>query len=306
VGKQFASTFLTIFIPLMFFEIAYSQWFDPQTLNCVVLLEKLVDSTYVPHGTGFLIKLGTEDVIPIAITAKHLLNREKIYISIPSDKSFKEKYRKRQIKILNTTWHIEANRLRCEFETGIKDTKRFVVHPDSALDIAAFPLEIGTQVGLKGEDLFQITSIQVIGSSRIPSRSGFSLGTNAYFIGFPMGFGSSDPISPVLRSGTIAWISPKNKEFWLDAISLGGNSGSPVFTQATLNPQFGVIKPESPKLIGIIFGHYGEKIPMLQADAEKGIVIQKVREIENWGLARAIWCDDILAVARLALDTIKP
>jgi hypothetical protein len=78
---------------------------------------------------------------------------------------------------------------------------------------------------------------------------------------------------PLIRSGMIAWLADDSKEFLLDAFSMGGNSGSPIYTN------MGGIA----FYIGMIFGHW------------------ESNNNNNIGLARCYWADDVLEVVEKAL-----
>lgn len=294
---------LTVLVPTP--ELAFGQqWFNPQTLQCIVLIEKLVQGRYAPLGTGFLVTGEREDGKPILITAKHLMKRDKIFISIPADSeiiTYASKYQTTRFKIGDTWWHLTGERLRCEFETINKGLHKYVTHSDTAIDIAAFPLDVGTSLEKNGE-ILKVSKIALVPKNFYESKKNVQLGDDIYFVGYPFGLGSSDPLSPVLRSGTVAWIGPTGSEFLLDAMSYGGNSGSPVFTKATITKEFGVIANTPVYLIGMIFGHLKQDYPLLKIDTiqeQEALVVDTV-EIENLGLAKAVWIDEILEVVKKA------
>jgi hypothetical protein len=195
-----------------------------------------------------------------------------------------------------TTWTIEGQRLRTSFTTRIDSIDHYASHP--SLDIAAFPIGIGSRVGID-EDTLRVSPIRYLVRSFVLPREQVSLGDQVYFLGFPGGLGSLDPISPVLRGGNIAWIDPQAAEFWIDAVSLGGNSGSPVFTAAGRELD---LTPRPSMFIGMVFGHHGQRVLLPTVHEETLSIRIAATEIENWGLARAVWAKDILSVVEAAAD----
>ena len=278
-----------------------AEWFEQETLRSILLFEKLTDKGYRPHGTGFLVGARSDTSIyrydmRIAITNKHLLHgREEVYVSIPATDEF-IKYTKsagtKQVKVKSRMWSLDGKRLRTKFETIINDKKMYAVHDNPAIDIAAFQLNPPGIITTDDGKEVKVSNIALLGDSFVGSNKEIRLGRETYFVGFPWGFGSLDPISPVVRSASVAWIDPCHGEYWLDAISLGGNSGSPVFTK-TQKLQDDEL--EHAKLVGIIFGHHGDKRQLISIDTSCQAHIELL-EIENSQLARAVFINDILIV----------
>lgn len=299
--------FLLVTVFTLTTEVAFmQQWFDPRTLRCIVLIEKQVQNNYPALGTGFLVTSDREDGTrtPILVTAKHVLQRDKIFISIPADAeivAYASKYKKTRFKLGDIWWDLSGERLRCEFKPANNGRYRYATHSDTTLDIAAFPLDVRDTCELDGK-ILKISKVGVLLSSFFKSKKNVQLGDDIYFVGFPFGYGSSDPLSPVLRSGTVAWIKPNGQEFWLDALSYGGNSGSPVFTKSTMTPKLGVFENTPVYLIGMIVGHLAEYYPLQRLNISETLLVAETDtvEIENRGLARAVWVDEILEVVKKA------
>lgn len=299
-------------------HFTYSQWYNQFTEDCVILIEQHTNDKYYPVGTGFLIQSESESRYPVVVTNKHLLNRGNIFISIPADKEILDYARWKnisEITIGNRVWKLQDKRLRTEYNT-IKDGKlNYVLHEDTLIDIAAFPLEIRRFIstnddfdGLAKNQLpaargkIKCCSFTMVPRKFIGKREDMRLGRDTFFLGFPLGFGAEDPISPILRSGTIAWVDPEGKEFWLDAVSLNGNSGSPVFAKPNTEDN---LDEQHSRLIGMIYAHWGQNISLYVPDENNKVPVEAIKEIENLGLARAVWADDILNVVERA-ERIMP
>jgi len=275
------------------------EWFDPQTLRCLVLLERDATPEPTPLGTGFLALTPGPGPVAIVITAKHLLNRPSICVSVPAETSFvaycsNNQLRCDSLQVQGYTWDLDGSKLRCR--VSLRDCSRDLVvsHPDSGLDIAAFPLEIPKWLTVNGDTVL-VSKCLLLGPGYFLNRETIPLGTRTYFLGFPMGLGAGDCISPVLRSGSVAYIDHFGKEFWLDSVSMGGNSGSPVFTGSERTVS---LRYSPPQIVGMVVGHFCEHRTFLEeVSTPKGmVVVSAPAELENWGLARAIWAKDILVL----------
>lgn len=83
-------------------------------------------------------------------------------------------------------------------------------------------------------------------------------GMRIMYVGFPEGLGIGFPSTPILRSGSISLVSGNflcTHMVLLEAHSVGGNSGSPVFFVPELAIKGDELISQSPQLIGIIKGH---------------------------------------------------
>ncbi len=122
--------------------------------------------------------------------------------------------------------------------------------------------------------------------SKIRFRKDVSLGDEFYFIGFPLGLFVDKRLSPILRSGTVAWMSDESTHFILDAFSFGGNSGSPVFSKIILGRKPGELNWEDAYLSGMVVGHFYDEND------------HKI----NIGLAKCLWIDEIIKLTEDMLD----
>jgi hypothetical protein len=266
------------------------------SLHTVVLLEKKIDTFFIPHGTGFIVESGDKNYPSAIITNEHLLRNPNIYITISADQNLIDKMaeivktqhivgRRPTITINGNIWTFYDNKLRYNFKL-IPDST-FVY--DKSNDIAAFKLSIGNYLIQPDSTKFQVSNIICFDSSYYLSRESVPIGTDVYFIGFPYAIGTelgyspgyvtnmfSESIpSPVVRKGILAWASSNNNFFLIDAFSYSGNSGSPViaFNKSQTKPY----------LIGIVVGH-------LPSDSS-----------DNMGLAKCIWFDEVFKL----LDKLK-
>ncbi len=109
---------------------------------------------------------------------------------------------------------------------------KWVPHNDSGVDIVA------TVIGLipKKESVSLLTLDDFEEVARIRK------GDDVYYLGFPLGFGASYGVDPMVRKGIVALKEKKDKFFYIDATVAPGNSGGPVFR----------VRNNKPKLIGIV------------------------------------------------------
>ncbi len=262
-----------------------TSYLSEDILNSVVLLEKKVDDTYIPHGTGFLMVSYDEEYPIIVVTNEHVLRNKSIYVTIAVDSAFIEFMNKNNSKVItfrDQSWDFSGNKIRHKFDL-IPDST-FV--RDKELDIAAFKLNIGSSVDITDSTTLKVSNIISIGITSTMPKENIQLGTEVFFLGFPFSIGTeygwyykgkftrlfseSIPV-PLVREGIVSWASPNWDLFLLDALSYNGNSGSPIFTK---NSQGG------PYLIGIVRGH-------LDSDSS-----------DNIGLANCVWVDKILELVK--------
>jgi len=231
----------------------------------------------------------------VVVSAKHILKGAAIYVSVEADTAYvraaatSPKLRKLQPRN-GVSYELIGSRIRCLVPLVQNGQSLVCAHPDTALDVAAFRIQLGNFISCGGESL-RVLNLKCVDSGALLPRMDIHLGKLVYFVGFPMRVGADEgfPISPVVRSGTVAWIDPKGKEFYIDGTSMGGNSGGPVFSAGglTANGERG-FEMAVPRLCGVIFGHRGTVSGPQQV------------EIENWDLARTVWSDDIVLVAAMA------
>lgn len=276
--KNFTFTIVLLILVNHLLLSQITSYFPENSITSVVLLEKKIGDNYIPHGTGFLLQSYDTEQPIIVVTNEHVLRNSSIYITVPADTDLITYMNGRKSKVVcfkNTCWDLFGNKLRHKFKL-IKDST-FVCNKE--LDIAAFKLNIGSWTNMSDNSQMNISPILGLGKELIRYKKDVSLGTNIFFVGFPFAIGTesgfyntkafSDYIpNPLVRNGSVAWISNTDNVFLLDAFSYSGNSGSPVFTSTDSHNRT--------YLIGIVSGH----LPSSQS--------------ENIGLARCIWSDEIM------------
>lgn len=258
--------------------------FSQDWLKCIVELQK-PDSTKVlkTHGTGFCLYNYKSSEFTYLVTCAHVLRNPFIYVRIPASDSATVKLGKvkANLNVEGRIWFYDG----FSFTTKVDliKNKTFLVNDTLDIGIVKFPYSGIFMITPK--DTFSLASLTKISNSRIRVKKDVEVGTNIYFVGFPLGIGSSAgyygikafsdvKINPLVRGGIVAWKSDENSQFLVDGISYSGNSGSPVFSQGDL---FG---KHQPSLIGMVLGHLSD-LTVQEADL-------------NQGLVRCIWIDEIL------------
>ncbi|MCJ7553941.1 MAG: serine protease [Ignavibacteriaceae bacterium] len=269
-----------LFIFFCLLNMVYAQeinWFANSTINAVTLIQKKVQNTFVNHGVGILFS-PTNNNRAIIATCEHLTRGKEFYVVVDADTNFLKimaNIHKSYLIINETTWEIDGNQLKTKI-TLIKDST-YVTHPDTSLDIAAFPIDLSSYVRLHDSTKILCTETTFVGTRNIGNKKMIRLGEDVYFVGFPFGIGTQFTLEPLVRSGIVSWVSEKSKVYLLDAFSYGGNSGSPIFTKMSSLSE----ERNKPFLIGMVIGHLGI-------------------ENENFGLARCVSIEDIITVVEKA------
>jgi hypothetical protein len=288
--------YLILFLIILFpAASSLSQWFDQESINSTVLLEKWQDTSFVPYGTGFAIYNYTSGQAIIA-TCEHLLRRSEIYITVNADSmllAYAKKNHLDTIVINKLKWVIDKQKLRAKVLLQTKPRPTYLTRTD--YDAGIFLIDLPSKTILDSGDTLRLSKLQAIPRSQIRMRKDVGLGDEIYFVGFPFEIGTGTKLEPLIRSGSVAWLSDSSEEFLIDAFSFGGNSGSPIFSKVILGRKPGEMGWDSPSLIGMIVGHIGDSIEGLltQPDPKVPAVNRESREIQNYGLARATWIDAI-------------
>ena len=296
---------ITIFLLLTFYFNVTAQWFDQQSLSSTILLEKQEGDSIVPYGTGFTLWNYSNPDYPIVITAGHLIrNKSELFISVNADSSFISYLKKQNADTVILT----QNKLRAKLKFFEHPVPSFIV--DTTNDVGIFLIDLATTgKSINTGDSIRFADFMVIPRSRIKLHNDVSLGDELYFVGFPFGIGASLKIEPVIRSGSVAWLSESSPEFLLDAFSFGGNSGSPIFSKILFGRKIGEATWQGGFLVGMVVGHLGEKVEglLLQPDPKLQMIERLSSfETQNWGLARCIWIDEILKIVEKSKNLSLP
>ena len=296
---RFRRSSLLLLLVLSWGTIANAQWFDGQSVKATVLIERRQGDAVVPHGTGFLVWNYSSPDSPYVVTCAHLLNRDQVYLRLNADSSLvraADRAQWRIIKIGERTWELAGQTLRTEVD--LRSLRPRAIATDSLRDIGVFKLDVGSaiQVGPQQEGVL-FADAKRIPSSGIRKRHDLALGDELYFVGFPLGIGTGRKLEPVIRSGSVAWLSLESDEFLIDALSYGGNSGSPVFSKAIFGRTRGEASWDAPYLVGMVIGHVGQDVNgVLTQPDPKQLVFERQFVSSNFGLVRCVWIDDILEV----------
>lgn len=281
-------------ILLIYFQSSYCQWLDPQTIQATVLLEKIDNNTFITHGTGTLMYNYDKPNEYIVVTCAHLIKgKNQISVRVRPDTSFirllKETGQKKQVIIDNAI--ILGNTVR--FIADLRGNNKYI-HPN--LDIAVFRLQVPPVFYYTDTSQTQVkmSKLLSIPRSMIEYKKDLKLGDETYFIGFPLGYGATNYVEPIVRSGSISWLPVEDNLFLLDAFSYGGNSGSPIFRKRTLSRP-GSISWTDSKMIGMIIGHQSIKLEnVLNQPNPNELKFEKTNIDLNIGLATCIYMDDII------------
>ena len=271
--------FILLLLP---FSVKCQNNFSQDWLSCIVELQKPdVNGVLQNHGTGFTLynyRNNGNDGLYI-VTCAHVLKNPFIYVRIPAvDTASKILGKKNlQYNVDGRLWFYDGFSFATKIDLFLNKT--FI--KNDSLDIAIIKFD----VSVPSIDTIQLVKLKGIAQSRIAKKERVEVATGLYFVGFPLGIGSSQgyyqskkysdsKINPLVRGGIMAWKSDETSEFLVDGISYAGNSGSPVFSQ--INPWGDV----PPSLVGMVLGHLSD-ITVEQVDI-------------NQGLVRCIWIDEIL------------
>jgi len=145
-------------------------------------------------------------------------------------------------------------------------------HPNANVDLAVMPFPIANTM-----------NVRFISEDFMESPKAIVEGDDVFFLGFPLGIGSRERLTPLVRAGIISY--KEDDSIWLiEGNAFPGNSGGPVF----LKPSFydfktgtlGKISP--PKFIGVLQAYVSyEDVAISTQTGRPRVVFQ-----ENSGLAR--------------------
>lgn len=282
-----------IIVSVIFFQLSLkAQWLDRKYLDNIFLIEKKDSLDFLPFGTAFALYNYTNSKYPIMVTCAHVvLGQSELYLSQAIDSTVLAFCKKNKIDSLESggiKWFISGNRLRCKI-----DFRSYPIVVDRDLDICVFakPLAVFEMPSnIVGE--YPTIKTSIIPSSLFSMRSDINLGDEVYFIGFPLGIGTKNKIEPLVRTGSVAWVSESANYFFLDALSYGGNSGSPVYTKPTSD--------NGTNFIGMVTGHTSQRLKNVLTQPNKDqIEIYPDLDV-NYGLARVVFVDDIIKLAKRA------
>lgn len=268
-------------------QLTFTQWFDPQTLQATVLLEKIENNRYIPHGTGILFYNYDDPKDYIVVTCAHLIKgKDVISVRVNPDSTLLHIIAgigNKSVVINNAI--ISKHSIRFIAALGEKD--KFI---NSELDIAAFKLKVSKLKSTNDSVIYDLSKLRGVPKSALDYRNDLQLGDELYFIGFPLGYGVSEIVEPIVRSGSISWLPSNQDIFLIDAFSYGGNSGSPIFRKMIIAAKPGNLEWTPLKLMGMIVGHQSIKIDnMLTLPNPNELRFDTTDMDINIGLARCVY-----------------
>lgn len=237
-------------------------WIPDEVRKCVVFIcvEETQDGQvrYVPRATGFVVSVPFQDTSGVnfmyLVTAKHCVE-----------------------KIGNRTMWIRLNnksgkRIHIKVNDGIQ----WITHPDDAInpaDIVVVPFGVSDDFDYKS-----IPSEMFVTKDQVENGT-IAVGNDVFIIGlFSRHFGE-DKNHPIVRTGSIAMLPDEKIEtgdgkrdaYLIEARSIGGISGSPVFflESPMKNGSYTLGQPAF-RLGGLIHGHWDIPADAIDAPMENG------------------------------------
>jgi hypothetical protein len=128
------------------------------------------------------------------------------------------------------------------------DKQFWIGHPDPSVDLAAIPLQL--PVIAAGRE-----SISALRTPDFVSADEVYEGASVFIYGYPAALGAEFLTRPLLRSGIVAWVNPKDPvqdRILIDAPIFGGNSGGPVFTSPVGLDRNGAFGPLHARFLGVV------------------------------------------------------
>jgi hypothetical protein len=262
---------------ILFFNSSIAQeinWFGKSTIYTNVLLQKKENNIFINHGTGILYN-PDDNKQSYVITCEHVLRNPEIYVVISADSELVKKLNfknEKGVNIRGCFWELDGQLLRLKIKL-IKDTT-FIRHPQKEIDLGIFPLQVFSFLTLNTGEIEKFTKTTFLRDKNFGNKNFLNIGEEIFFSGFPFGLGTDEILSPIVRSGTISWVSENKDIFLLDAFSYGGNSGSPIFTKMNALSS----ERKRPYLVGMVTGHIvssgNENIGLATC-----VSIQKIKEL---------------------------
>jgi len=213
------------------------------------------------------------------VTCAHLLKNKLLYVSINADSSlikFFDTHPTDNFIFENTYWFYKNGRLHSPII--IQKEEKYTVLIDSLNNnifkkdtISSVVLDDGNDIGVfkftfpfwavfenQPLDTIIIAKNAALPISMVAGKNEITIGQEIYFIGFPFGYGTDYKLTPIVRSGSIAWRSEDRKNIILDAFSYGGNSGSPIFLKRLFSSNPNQAEWNSAQLIGMVTSHIND------------------------------------------------
>lgn len=226
------------------------------------------DYDVLPRGTVFMVYL--PDGFTYMVTARHVAEKieNRVYLLRLNSQSSKKSV---LIDTGNFTWFY---------------------HPDKTVDVAVCPFRVGESTvdcGLLDSNTFL--------NEKIIAEKNIGAGDQVFIVGLFSNFLGRERNIPIIRMGNVAMMENEliNTElgamegYLIEARSIGGMSGSPVFVH---HQQPGSPYPGGVYIMGLIHGHWGLPI----GDSKDS---QKKQELLNVGISIVVPASKIIEVLYL-------
>lgn len=198
-------------------------------------------------GTGFFFLFKVKNItIPVIVTNKHVIkDAEKRVLYFKT------------MKADSTPNYTKIEEIKFE-----KFSKKWILHPDTTVDLAIFPIQLTLDAYSKyGKPLYY----RAYGEELIPTdavRNSLEAIEDILMIGYPFGLRDIKNDIPIVRKGITA-IPPYldynlKKEFLIDMPVFGGSSGSPVmiYNSSSYSTRGALIMGSRLILLGINYATY--------------------------------------------------
>jgi len=273
-------------------QIVNRTWLDglrnaTVAIGKIVEKEEIQDSINVKRrffkvlGTGILVRL-TDSTInrPFLITARHL-------IIDPKTNTYPNSI---QVRF---SWFEDKNleeNIGITIKLKIDNIPNFLVHPDNDVDLVIIPLDVSQEEAGR-------STVAPLSINNFESPDGFYEGRSLFVLGFPGQVPAEFSTKTILRTGSIAWVSPiapDSNYILIDCNIFPGNSGGPVFTVPTGIDRSGSFNVGGEfKFIGIVSSIF--KQPFETLIEEDPLIITDKGKILN-----------IYAISSMALCKVEP
>jgi hypothetical protein len=239
-------------------------------------VEQIAEAVYLigegtVHGTGFLVSCQEPD----SATTVFMVSARHTFENIVGDSL--TVYLRREAA--DTGYEIAA------YRTPLRQDRAelFISHTDSAVDLAALPVELPRGFDVKIVDRSYLASADDFRTYTIHA------GETVHYLGYPGGQSSPTGLYPLVRTGHLASLPvDPHGILVIDGPIFAGNSGGPIFIEPVLRfNRYSQIEKPVPKVIGIVTAALADSDPATGAISESetstvnlGLAVSSVRLLE--------------------------
>lgn len=260
----------------VFFETSIAQWLPPQWKKGVILFEmKRHTGSFGAIGSGFIV---VYDDIEFMVTNKHVAINNGLFVRFNLKSS-------------------SQTSIRCSIDSMIINSNLSWRESKTA-DIAVMPIAQCPEIKSLGDNLDVVS----FGVSSFKDWDYVDEGNDVYVLGFPLGIGTEEHYSPVVRQGIVALKNIRGR-FLIDSNIFPGNSGGPVFMKPSLfdyrTKTFG--KLANSYLIGIVSSYIAHTDKAISSQTGRTRIIFE----ENSGLAVVYSSEQIIELIKIYIEEIS-